>query len=80
MHNSLKQVVEELQTLGDRPASRSSSTEPTGLLAVGAPRRRKFMHRALLSTAKVESTTVPISHPAMTCSMFVCHARQCVQL
>ena len=52
--------------LGDRPASRSSSTEPTGLLAVGALRRRKLMQRALLSTAKVESSTVPISHPVTT--------------
>lgn len=63
---------------GDRPASRSSSTEPTGLLAVGAPRRRNIMHRALLSTANVESATAPISHPAMTCSTFTWYARKLV--
>jgi hypothetical protein len=68
-------MAEDKQMLGDRPASRSSSTEPTGLLAVGALRRRKLMHRALLSTAKVESTTAPMSHPVTTCSKCMWYAR-----
>ena len=68
MQSRMEQMVQEQQMLDDRPASRSSSTEPTGLLAVGALRRRKLMHRALLSTAKVESTTAPMSHPVTTFS------------
>jgi hypothetical protein len=51
---------------GGIPASRSSSTEPTGLLEVGALRLRNLMHRALLRTAQVESTAAPISHPVVT--------------
>lgn len=47
------------------PASRSSSTVPSGLLAEGVPRLMKFRRCTVLSTASVESTAAPTSHPAV---------------